>query len=76
MRGERQLVEQIRHNSLFRWFAGLAIDGRTTRPSGYGVSEVVGKPIEEHFGWGKTIGRIRQAVCLEIQQLAKPVSVA
>lgn len=39
-----------------------AIDGRTTRHEGYGISQVVRKRIEEHFGWGKTVGRIRQTV--------------
>jgi IS5 family transposase len=39
-----------------------AIDGRTTRHAGYGVSQVIRKRIEEHFGWGKTVGRIRQTV--------------
>jgi transposase len=41
---------------------GSAIDGRTTRHAGYSTSQVVRKRIEEHFGWGKTIGRIRQTV--------------
>jgi len=41
---------------------GSAIDGRTTRHAGYRASQVVRKRIEEHFGWGKTIGRIRQTV--------------
>jgi transposase len=41
---------------------GSAIDGRTTRHDSYKVSQVVRKRIEEHFGWGKTIGRIRQTV--------------
>ena len=41
---------------------GSAIDGRTTRHRGYELSQVVRKRIEEHFGWGKTIGRIRQTV--------------
>lgn len=27
MRSERQLVEQIRYNLLYRWFIGSAIDG-------------------------------------------------
>jgi hypothetical protein len=36
---------------------GSAIDGRTTRHAGYGLSQVVRKRIEEHFGWGKTVGR-------------------
>jgi transposase len=41
---------------------GSAIDARTTRQAGYRVSQVVRKRIEEHFGWGKTVGRIRQTV--------------
>jgi transposase len=39
-----------------------AIDGRTTRHAGYAASQVIRKRIEEHFGWGKTVGRIRQTV--------------
>ena len=42
-----------------RW-GGSAVDGRTTRHAGYAASQVVRKRIEEHFGWGKTIGGIRQ----------------
>jgi transposase len=41
---------------------GSAIDGRTTRHAGYAISQTIRKRIEEHFGWGKTIGRIRQTV--------------
>jgi transposase len=41
---------------------GSAVDGRTTRHASYAVSQIVRKRIEEHFGWGKTIGRIRQTV--------------
>lgn len=41
---------------------GSAIDGRTTRHAGYRLSQIVRKRIEEHFGWGKTVGRIRQTV--------------
>jgi transposase len=37
-----------------------AIDGRTTRHSGYGVSQRKRKRIEEVFGWGKVIGTIRK----------------
>lgn len=44
-----------------RW-GGSAIDGRTTRHAGYAASQIVRKRIEEHFGWGKTVGRIRQTV--------------
>ena len=35
-----------------------AIDGRTTRHRGYGLSQVVRKRIEEIFGWGKTVGPV------------------
>ena len=41
---------------------GSAIDARTTRHPGYAVSQMIRKRIEEHFGWGKTIGHIRQTV--------------
>jgi transposase len=37
-----------------------AIDGRTTRHSGYSVSQRVRKRIEENFGWGKVVGPIRK----------------
>jgi IS5 family transposase len=35
-----------------------AIDGRTTRHAGYGVSQRKRKLVEEVFGWGKTIAGI------------------
>jgi len=41
---------------------GSSLDGRTTRHAAYELSQIVRKRIEEHFGWGKTIGRIRQTV--------------
>lgn len=37
-----------------------AADSRTTRHTGYGVSQTIRKRIEEHFGWGKAVGRIRR----------------
>lgn len=39
---------------------GSAIDKRTTRHKGYQASMKVRKRVEEPFGWGKTIGPIRQ----------------
>ncbi len=132
VRSERQIVEQISYNLLFRWFVGLsiedntcttqangtaerdaaalmladvsldkrritvgadkgydtwdfvktcrkhgvtphvarnvnrnggsAIDARTTRHLGYAISQVKRKCIEQCFGWGKTIGPIRQVM--------------
>jgi hypothetical protein len=41
---------------------GSAIDGRTSRHRGYGVSPSIRARIEDHSGWGKTVGRIRQTV--------------
>jgi transposase len=35
---------------------GSAIDARTTRHAGYALSQRKRKLVEEHFGWGKTIG--------------------
>lgn len=37
-----------------------AIDGRTTRHSGYAVSQRIRKRIEEGFGWMKTYGGMRK----------------
>lgn len=51
-----------------RW-GGSAVDGRTTRHPGYAISQVVRKRIEEHFGWGKTVGRIRQTVYRGLQRV-------
>ncbi|MGF6292650.1 hypothetical protein QFZ98_004511 [Paraburkholderia youngii] len=41
---------------------GSAIDNRTSRRAGYQMTQVIRKRIEEHFGWGKTVCRIRQTV--------------
>jgi hypothetical protein len=41
---------------------GSAIDARTTRWAGYAISQRKRKCIEQVFGWGKTVGRIRQTV--------------
>ena len=37
-----------------------AIDGRTTRYDGYGVSQRKRKLVEQDFGWMKTIGGLRK----------------
>ena len=41
---------------------GSAIDGRVTTHAGYAVSQRKRKRIEQCFGWGKTIGGIRQVM--------------
>jgi transposase len=58
---ERKITPHIAvHNTRAR--GGSTIDARTTRHAAYRLSQAVRKRIEEHFGWGKTIGRIRQTV--------------
>jgi hypothetical protein len=39
---------------------GSAIDGRSTRHSGYAVSQKFRKRIEEVFSWLRTTGRFHQ----------------
>ena len=39
---------------------GAAIDGRTTRQSGDGMSQRIRKRIEEAFGWVKTVAGLRK----------------
>jgi transposase len=46
-----------------------AIDGRTSRHDGYQASQRIRKRIEEHFGWAKTVGRIRQTVFRGIRRV-------
>ncbi len=41
---------------------GSAIDRRTTRHTGYAVSQRKRKQVEEPFGWGKTIGQIAKTM--------------
>lgn len=65
----RDFVRACRHRGVTphvashesRW-GGSAIDGRTTRHPGYALSQTIRKRIEEHFGWGKTVGHIRQTL--------------
>jgi transposase len=54
----RKITPHVAANGTRR--GGSAIDGRTTRHASYRVSQIIRKRIEEHYGWGKTIGRIRQ----------------
>ena len=41
---------------------GSAIDGRTTRHTGYAVSQRIRKRIEEVFGWAKTVGPVAKTM--------------
>jgi transposase len=64
---ERKVTPHVARNDTRR--GGSAIDGRTTRHASYRLSQIVRKRIEEHFGWGKTIGRIRQTVFRGLQRV-------
>ena len=63
----RKVTPHVAANDTRR--GGSAIDGRTTRHPSYRLSQIVRKRIEEHFGWGKTIGRIRQTVFRGVQRV-------
>jgi len=64
---QRNVTPHVAQNDGRR--GGSTIDGRTTRHDGYRISQVIRKRIEEHFGWGKTVGRIRQTVFRGIQRV-------
>ena len=46
-----------------------AIDGRTTRHSGYEISQQKRKRVEEPFGWGKTIGGLARPMLRGVKKL-------
>ena len=59
----RQCVKDMRDRGVTPHVAQRvhsAIDERTTRHSGYGVSQKIRKQIEEIFGWMKTVGGFRR----------------
>ena len=64
---ERKVTPHVAANHTRR--GGSAMDGRTTRHLSYRISQIIRKQIEEHFGWGKTIGRIRQTVFRGLQRV-------
>ena len=57
---DRNITPHVAMNDARR--GGSAIDLRTTRHEGYTLSQTIRKRIEEHFGWGKTVGGIRQTL--------------
>lgn len=58
---ERNVTPHIAINDT-RNRGGSILDARTTRHAGYMLSQTIRKRVEEHFGWAKTVGRIRQTV--------------
>ena len=55
--GRRGVTPQVAQNNKGR---SSAIDGRTTRNTGYAVSQRIRKRVEEIFGWMKTVGGFRR----------------
>lgn len=62
----REFVQALRalnavpHVAQNRTGRSSAIDGRTTRHTGYSISQRLRKRVEEIFGWIKTIGNLRK----------------
>lgn len=54
---EREVTPHVAQNTSGR---SSAIDGRTTRHTGYAVSQRLRKRVEEIFGWMKTVGGFRR----------------
>ena len=54
---ELEVTPHVAQNDTSR---SSAIDGRTTRHQGYGISQYKRKLVEEIFGWLKTIGLMRK----------------
>ena len=54
---EKAVTPQVAQNTSGR---RSAIDGRTTRHSGYAVSQRIRKRVEEAFGWAKTVAGLRK----------------
>jgi hypothetical protein len=46
-----------------------AVDTRTTRHSGYEISQQKRKRVEEPFGWGKTIGGLARPMLRGVKKL-------
>jgi IS5 family transposase len=63
----RQITPHVAQNINRR--GGSAIDGRTTRHSGYAASQRSRKRVEEPFGWGKTVGSLRQTKYRGVQRV-------
>lgn len=64
---ERGVTPHVAQNTKRK--GGSAIDGRTTRHEGYKQSMEHRKRVEEIFGWGKTVGSIRQVKVRGVQMV-------
>ncbi len=62
---ERDVTPHVAQNTSGR---RSAIDGRTTRHAGYGISQRIRKRVEEIFGWMKTVGGFRRTRFLGLER--------
>jgi transposase len=62
---QREVTPHVAQNTSGR---RSAIDGRTTRHAGYGVSQRIRKRVEEIFGWMKTVGGFRRTRFLGLER--------
>lgn len=53
---------------------GSAIDARTTRHAGYGISQRKRKCIEQCFGWAKQIGPMRQVMVRGLEKVEQALT--
>jgi transposase len=53
------VTPHVAQNNTYR---ASCLDERTIGHQGYSISQRIRKRVEEHFGWAKTIGQIRQTV--------------
>lgn len=58
--GDMRAIAATPHVAQNNTFRSSAIDGRTTRHAGYGISQVKRRLIEQVFGWTKTVGGMRK----------------
>lgn len=72
---QRQVTPHIAINgrvSKYGVVRSTAVDGRTTRHSGYAVSQILRKRIEEVFGWIKTqagLAKVKLRGCAKVEAL-------
>ena len=64
---ERDVTPHLAMNTTRK--GGTALDARTARHVGYQLSQAIRKRIEEHFGWAKTVGRLRQTMFRGIRRV-------
>jgi Transposase domain (DUF772) len=59
IRSERQLMERINYDLLFRWFVGISMDAEVWEPGVIRLANASGKE-SNMFGWLKDVGLMRK----------------